>query len=180
MPRVNRRRQPLGSRAIIPGSARWQTLMHGLVLFDDDAVFESEAAERMAWRQNRSQLMADAEPGRRPIAYYKHELLMTPVPCWWHQELEALLDRDLIPRDEIPAIEKQHPELGEEGGVKYASFENPEWVHQQRYSKAVLGHLAAELDLASRWHCWRGREELSKAFAKRAAIIRQVAGETAA
>jgi hypothetical protein len=157
--------------------------MYGQVWFaHEDEGFADEREAELAWRANRVELMAEPFPARlRPWGHFKFDLGCNPR--WWYEEITCLLERDLISREEAFSVERRFPMLAEEAKQCFSSFENPELIRSlwlQRGSKAdsyVLKRVAAECDLASKWHAWRGRKEIAERFELRSATIQQIAQE---
>jgi hypothetical protein len=145
---------------------RW-FLMYGPALMPagaPDMPFADEAAAKQAWHKNKTELLAQCQPGQRPWGFW-YDLGMDPVDKY--AEIAALLDRDLIDAAEALAIERHLPFLGEEAHAMCVIDRSPPSHSngQPRLSVAVLARRDA---LAAKWHLWRGRPECAEQYLRAA------------
>jgi hypothetical protein len=136
--------------------------------------FPDREAYAAAWRAHRDELMAAVKgPGRRPHAFYCVELNI--VPTSWAEEVRALFERGLLPREEILAVEAYHqvldPQRQADMNLIYDSETSIRAMQSDPYS---LRRTAVEFEFASLFHGARGRPELAEIYARRAAAVRIV------
>lgn len=172
MPRINRRRPHYKVRGL--SEAQRELLIFGTVMLAaQEQGFDDENAMLRAWREQRSELMAQVKPGRRPHAYFKFELGCEPR-CWY-EEVKALLEAGLITPEEAHAIEHQYPLLnGRQTPECYSAFDEPESVRTQGLGRYVLEQCVGEFDLAKFWHRWRGRQQIAERYKVRADSVRKI------
>jgi hypothetical protein len=166
VPRIRRRGHQL--RNLTDG--QWQILQFGLAIIPSGAGFATDDEQRAAWRQYRDELMREIGPGRRPAAYFQFDLGISPPGRWWAQ-LDVLLDRDLVSREEAARIEAENPALARDASPDAsASFESADYAKQ--FTDHVVRGVMEQLYLMARWHEWRGRPELAAIHRRRAETVR--------
>jgi hypothetical protein len=173
MPRVDRRKKPLGRG----NDEQRQVLLYGDVIAAtcSEPVFASLEEERRAWFSLREEVLRECKmhfgAGRRPWAYYRHELDCEPRN--WAEEIQALMQHGLIDATEAVAIEKTYPIFdANQSEALYSSFDSPERIAQTKLDDYVLKDLALKFDVAREWHAGRARPELAERYRQRADCVR--------
>lgn len=176
--RINRKRRAVQTRGGLTEAQREWLLVGGFILADprNGRPFASEAEELAAWNEHRDELMAEARhnrAGSRPHAFFKFDLKVTPRRG--HDELAILLEHRLIDVDEARLIERFDMTLApEQSPGLYSAFDSHELIERRGFDRYTLESVAGEFELATKWHAWRGRSEISELYRARAEAVRGV------
>jgi len=110
-----------------------------------------------AWRAHRDELMAASrDPGTRPYGFFKFDLRIAAAVGHFEQ-IGLLVERGLIDGMEAICIERTYSLLSDDAPADFASsFDSADGVRDQGATTRTLDRL----DVAARWHAWRGRPEL--------------------
>ena len=135
--------------------------------------FESETEERLMWERHRAELLAECQPGRRPAAFWRFDLRVTP-PSSWPAELGLLVAHELVTPEEMIAIEASNPLLDSRQSPQFnSSFESPDAIRRLHGDPGTLKIMHAEFRFAAEWHQRRGRPKLAESYALRARTVQE-------
>lgn len=115
-----------------------------------------------AWNKHRAELLATCQPGHRPYAFWKFDVLVDPPVSWW-QEARLLVQHSLLTAEEELAMERVRLVLD--------PAKLPAGTAHLDYSRSVLKHMLSEHSFAAEWHRRRGRGDIADAHAAEAERI---------
>jgi hypothetical protein len=131
--------------------------------------FATDAEAESAWNAHRATLLAGHPAGARPWGWWRFERHQERPRGWW-EEYQRLHDLEALHAGESERFELLHSELADREPAQ--SGDSRRYVMPVR--DAPDPRRAAENQFVSQWHADRGRPEMARKYAARAAALKQL------